>query len=439
MWWWQRRPFPALRPDTGALPVSGPAPASVAGGTAARPGEVKALFFAYFSLVGAMSPYLGLYFAAWGLSIAQISLLLAVPQLMRVVAPPFWGAWSDRVTHRVRLLPVSAFGTLAAIVLMALAQGNAAVLLGLVSVLYFFTAAQGPIAESLALGAARGDSGAYGRMRQWGSIGFIVAVVAAGPLLDWLGARWLILPMAVLAVGLVAVSWWAARSAQLGMRAPVVPGPAGAHTETQSLKTARSVWRRLREPKLAAFFLANALMIFAHAALYAFFSLYLDRHGYSKSWIGAIWSLGVVVEILLFRWQHHLFNRFGALSLLGFSLATAAVRFALIGWGEGHWAIVLVSQLLHAITFGVHHSGAMVLLHRWFAPGEQGRAQALYATLAYGVGGSAGGLAAGWCWENASPAWAFYCAALAALVGCGAVVACQRFEYAETRGSADLS
>jgi PPP family 3-phenylpropionic acid transporter len=401
---------------------------------------VKTLFFAYFSLVGAMSPYLGLYFAAWGLTITQISLLLAMPQLMRVVAPPFWGAWADRAAHRAGLLQVSAGGALLAIGLIAWAQGAYGWLLVLVSLLYFFTAAQGPIAESMALAAAGGDAGKYGRMRQWGSIGFIAAVSATGPLLDWLGARWLTVPMGALALLVLLVSWDVARGGRsrgaavtgtaVADATGVDPGAPGRRVEGPAPQRQPSVWRRLREPRIALFFVSCGLMMFAHAALYAFFSLYLDRHGYAKTWIGAIWSLGVVAEIALFRWQSGLFERFGALPLLSFSMACAALRFALIGWGEGQWGIVLVSQLLHAITFGVHHSAAMALLHRWFEPAEQGRAQALFVTLGYGVGGSVGGLAAGWWWDHVGPAWAFYSAALAAALGWLAVAACRRFEYA---------
>jgi len=401
---------------------------------------VKTLFFAYFSLVGAMSPYLGLYFAAWGLTITQISLLLAMPQLMRVVAPPFWGAWADRAAHRAGLLQVSAGGALLAIGLIGWAQGAYGWLLVLVSLLYFFTAAQGPIAESMALAAAGGDAGKYGRMRQWGSIGFIAAVSATGPLLDWLGARWLTVPMGALALLVLLVSWNVARGSRSRGAAVTGTAPAdpagvdpeglGRRVDGPAQRRPPSVWRRLREPRIALFFVSCGLMMFAHAALYAFFSLYLDRHGYAKTWIGAIWSLGVVAEIALFRWQSGLFERFGALPLLSFSMACAALRFALIGWGEGQWGIVLVSQLLHAITFGVHHSAAMALLHRWFEPAEQGRAQALFVTLGYGVGGSVGGLAAGWWWDHVGPAWAFYSAALAAALGWLAVAACRRFEYA---------
>ncbi|HOA96150.1 MAG TPA: MFS transporter, partial [Quisquiliibacterium sp.] len=61
---------------------------------------VKALFFSYFGLVGAFSPYLSLYFAAVGLSITQIGVLMAMPQVVRIFGPPFWGWLADALDRR---------------------------------------------------------------------------------------------------------------------------------------------------------------------------------------------------------------------------------------------------------------------------------------------------------------------------------------------------
>jgi PPP family 3-phenylpropionic acid transporter len=381
-----------------------------------RIGPIGTLFLAHFALVGAMSPYLGLYFEAWGLSIAQIGILLAVPQVVRLFAPVLWGRWADRPSGRGRMLRASSAGTLVAMLLVLAAQGRFEALVVGLAVLHFFTAAQAPIAESLALAQARGQAGAYGRMRQWGSIGFIAAVAGVGPWLDLLGARWLGLPLVLLALGLLLASWRAAAGADpAGHERGAAPAP---------------VWRRLREAPLALFFASCALMMFAHAALYGFHSLLLDRQGYSKSAIGLVWSLGVLAEIALFRGQHRLFARHDALVLLGASMAVAAVRFAIIGLTDGHWGWVLASQLMHAVTFGVHHSAAMALLHRWFEPGAQARAQGLYATLAYGIGGATGTLMAGWLWSAVAPQAAFLGAAAASLLGGLAVVACRRIAYA---------
>jgi PPP family 3-phenylpropionic acid transporter len=376
----------------------------------------SALFCAHFALVGALSPYFGLYLEAWGLGIAQIGVLLAVPQVVRLFAPSLWGAWADRLGARGRMLRASAMGVLIAMLMVLAARGHYASLLVCLALLHFFMAAQAPIAESIALGLVRGDAGAYGRMRQWGSIGFIGAVAATGPLLDALGPRWLGLPIVCLAVGLLAASWRAATIADHGMpaMAPVSPAP---------------VWLRLREPRIALFFASCALMMFAHAALYGFHSLLLDRQGYTKTAIGLVWAIGVLAEIALFRWQHRLFARHEPMRLLGLSMLVAALRFAIIGGTDGHWSWVLASQLMHAITFGVHHSAAMAMLHRAFEPGAQGRAQGLYATLGYGAGGAAGTLVAGWVWSAVSPQATFLVAAAAALLGAFAVAACLRLDY----------
>ncbi len=373
---------------------------------------VKALFFAYFAIVGAFAPYLSLYFAAVGMSIAQIGVLMALPQMMRIVGPPFWGALADRLGHRVVLLRVSAAAALLGVMLLGFAAGS---YLGLALVLafyYFASSAQAPLAETMALAAAAGDSGRYGRMRLWGSIGFIAAVALTGPVLDALGVTRLTWVMVVLCALLLAVAWR-------------VPEPA-----PQPAERGPPVWRRLREPAIAAFFASCFLMLFAHAALYAFYSLYLERAGYSKTLIGLAWTLGVLAEIVLFRVQRPLFERYGPLPLLGASLAVAALRFALVGWAGTVPLVVVVTQLMHAITFGLHHSAVMALLHRWFGARGQGRAQAMYVTLGYGLGGASGGIAAGWLWSGIGPQAAFWGASAAAALGWGAVALAGRFDYA---------
>ena len=377
-----------------------------------RPAHVKALYFACFGLIGGYAPYLSLYYAAVGLSIAQIGVLSAVPQLTRIVGPAFWGWLSDRSRRRSALLRLSAGLATALAVAIALAGGNYVVLVGVVALFSFSTAAQVPIAESMALRVTGGDAGRYGRLRLWGSVGFTLAMMGAGPLLDAAGVRYLPWLMAALAAFLFAVTW----------RVPESPPPAH--------RTSEPAWRRLRDPVVALFFVANFLMLFAHAPLYGFYSLFLDGFGWSKSAIGIAWTIGVVAEIVIFRVQHRIFSRFPAIGLLGFSMVVAALRFLGVAWGGGSIVAVVLTQLLHAVTFGVHHSAVMALIHRWFAPDQHGRAQALYSALGYGVAGSSGGLAASWLWEHAGPSAAFIGAAVAASTGALLVALCARIEYA---------
>jgi PPP family 3-phenylpropionic acid transporter len=366
-------------------------------------GPIRALFFAYFAFVGIYSPYLSLWFDSRGLSIAQIAVLMSLPQLLRIVAPPFWGWLSDRGSHRAAFLRLSSGGALLIVLLFPLAQGPVALAVLLV-MLCFMTAAQMPIGEALALERTRGDAGQYGRIRLWGSIGFVCTVLAGGPLLDHFGMMSLPWLMAAALALLVAVS--VALPEQTSARA------------TRAVESAGS---SLRDPATIAFFVSAFLMVFAHAALYSFFSLYLERLGYSRAAIGAIWGLGVLAEIALFSVQRSLFSRFSPMALLAFSFAVCALRFALVGASDGALWVLLPCQLMHAVTFGLHHSASMAVLHRWFGSARQGSAQATFTVVAYGLGGSSGGWFAGWLWQGFSPQAMFYGAALAAVLGYVAV------------------
>jgi len=68
---------------------------------------IGGLYFAYFAYVGLFSPYLSLYLAGIGMTIAQIGLLMAVPQVLRIVGPPFWGWLADRGGSGAGLLRIS--------------------------------------------------------------------------------------------------------------------------------------------------------------------------------------------------------------------------------------------------------------------------------------------------------------------------------------------
>ena len=373
-------------------------------------GGVRALYFAYFAFVGIFSPYLSLWFDARGLSIAEIAVLMALPQALRIVAPPFWGWLADRGGRRVALLRGAAVGARVVVRLIPLAT-RPLEYAGLMLLLFFLTAAQMPIGEAIALDVAAGDAGRYGRMRLWGSVGFILAVLAGGPALEAFGLRALPVLMAVPMALLVVVT--------LRLREPRATRPSA---------SGAPVLARLREPATVAFLASAFLMVFAHAALYAFFSLFLERHGYGTTAIGAIWGVGVAAEIVLFLLQRRLFERASPMRLLAFSFLVCALRFAMVAVSDGTLWVLLCAQTMHAVTFGLHHSASMAVLHRWFEPAQQARAQAAFIVVAYGFGGTLGGLVAGWLWEHVSPGAAFHGAAVAALAGWIAVALAARLE-----------
>jgi PPP family 3-phenylpropionic acid transporter len=102
------------------------------------------------------------------------------------------------------------------------------------------------------------------------------------------------------------------------------------------------------------------------------------------------------------------------------AFGAAALRFAMTGAAPSLLWVMILAQLLHAATFAAHHSACVISMQRWFAGPLQASGQALYMSVAYGVGCTLGGLVLTWCWDRAGPQQMFYVAAAMTLAGAAA-------------------
>jgi PPP family 3-phenylpropionic acid transporter len=155
----------------------------------------------------------------------------------------------------------------------------------------------------------------------------------------------------------------------------------------------------------------------AHGTLYTFLTLHLEHAGHSGTVIGALWTLGVLAEVVVFIYLPVLFRRSSLSAILLASFALAIARFIAIGWLPPSLWILVPAQLLHAATFGAFHAASVAAVHRLFPESAQARGQTLFSSLSDGAGGAAGALIAGWAWEASGPALAFSASAAAAAVG----------------------
>jgi PPP family 3-phenylpropionic acid transporter len=358
-----------------------------------------ALFlFCYYAHAGTWSTYATLFFADKGMTVAQIGVLMSMIQVLRIVGPNVWGYVADHYDRRVLVLRMAGFAALIGFSGFFFGSTFGHFMLAMV-ILNLFTSGQAPICEALMLSEMKGDLTYYGRIRMWGSIGFIVSVTLASVALEHYGIMTLPWVAAVLLVLTILAAF------------RLKDVPRRVHKEAPPLLRAL-----LRRRQVIAFFLSTALMVSAHTSLYTFYSLYLERNGYSKTVIGAMWSLGVLAEVLLFYFQAPLFKRWGAMRMMYLALGVAVVRFVMIGAGSHMLWLLIVAQVLHAVTFALHHSSSVMTLQRWFSGPLQARGQALYMSISYGVGGSLGGLFLAQWWERVGAESVYYVAAVLALL-----------------------
>ena len=159
-------------------------------------------------------------------------------------------------------------------------------------------------------------------------------------------------------------------------------------------------------------------MIMSHAVLYTLFSLWLKSNGYSKMEIGAIWGIGVIAEIIFFLNQDRVLSRFKNLTFLWFfCFIVAVIRFLVIFISDGLVILLVFGQLLHAITFGLHHVTSIMLINSLFPDSAKAIGQSSYTVASYGIGGSLGGVFSGLIWEKFFPDSIFIFASLVALLG----------------------
>lgn len=368
------------------------------------PLRLAAYYFAFFAHAGAYVSYFALYLAGRGLGAGEIAFALAMPQVARIVAPALWGwladAWGVHYPGARRAVVVfSAFAPLAGFTAIFFEESSGAIALTLLA-MSLFSAGASPLVESITLSVLQGRSGQYGPIRLWGSVGFILAVLGTGAWLDFHDTATLV-PIAIaLSVVVCAVSF------------AVPNGPPPQHRPGGERLIAV-----LRRPEVLAFFGACFCMNAAHGTLYVFYTIFLEQAGYSKTLIGGLWTVGVAAEILLFLRLPQLMRRFSVRALLLASFACAVLRFPVIGWGVESLLLLIAAQLLHAATFGAFHAGCVAAVHRLFPGALAARGQALYSSVAYGLGGAAGSLIAGWTWVAFGPAPSFAASALFAAAG----------------------
>ncbi len=378
--------------------------------------RLSAFYLFFFAVLGGLAPYWGPYLRAEGFSAAEIGQLSAILHATKNLAPNVWGAIADRTGRRMAVVRLGALGGL--VTFAGVLLGSTFWWLALVMALFsFFWNAALPQFEANTMNHLAGQGHRYSRIRLWGSVGFIIAVVGFGELIDRFGVG--ILPWLLLAMffGL-----WV--SSQLVPQA----------RQPERAAVADPILSVLLRPDVVGFFLACFLLKASHGPYYAFFSIYLEENGYGSTLIGILWAVGVVAEIALFLVMHRLMPRFSPRLLMTVAMLLSALRWGLIAVAPQTLALLLFAQSLHAASFGVYHAVGINLVNRYFVGANQGRGQALYSSITFGAGVAAGSLAAGLLWDVVGGSATYYLAALVAMIA--AVVAVASLPAGDARDTA---
>lgn len=318
---------------------------------------------AFFAVVGVSMPYWPVWLESRGLDPVDIGLVLAVGRWASIFTTPMVAQFADRSGERKRLLILLTGGLFVSYGLYAFAGGFWAILLVAVPAA-MFRGAINPVGDSLTMtNAARGRTD-YGRVRLWGSVTFIAASFLGGEML----ARW----------GEDFVLWAILALIGLGMvTCFFLPD-----TRVERAPKRRGALRLLLRQKVILCFVATmALLSSSHAVLYAFGTLHWRQAGVSDRMIGLLWAEGVLAEIILFAVGAAAVRRLGVTRLMLLAALAGLIRWTALG-ASTDLPVLLAAQVLHGLTFGAAHLGAMNFIVQAAPVGYSATAQSLYNAIA---------------------------------------------------------
>jgi len=352
--------------------------------------------------LGLFFPYFSLYLREnAGLSGSQVGVVLAMLPLVGTLAQPLWGQLADRTGARSRVLVLLALGAATGYLALAWARGFAALVLATLLLALFSTAVV-PAAMSVTFALARADRAhAFGRMRVWGTIGFLALVVGFPRFLDWFQA----------AHGLAA---GAAGPSEPGLDVmfPITAGlvaggglfalalPRGGE---MNLRAPRGDWRRLLRHRpfvrLLAFTFVAYLFLQGPMSI---FPIYVRSLGGSLDSVSEMWVLMLSLEIPLIAFSGSSLARFGPRGLLAIGAIAGGVRWTACGL-ISDLSIIYPFQILHGVVVAGLVIGGPLYVEAIVPERLRSTGQGVLAMVGVSLGAVASHLGSGWLLEHAGP------------------------------------
>ncbi len=332
-----------------------------------------------------------------------------------VLFPLIWGALADRFHARKPIYILCNFVSTSIWVLFLLTIDFWPMML----ITAFYGMFYAPIIsflEAVTMDVLDAEKKSYGRIRAWGSISFIAMVLVVGKIIDLYSVDVILILILAGSLMLAAIS----------SRIPAFKTP-----QTDLLTRGAS---SLLQKRTIVFLFCAFLMLISHSAYYGFFSIHLENLGYRSTFIGTAWALASTAEILVMIKSEKIFSRFSLENVLFVSFLVAVVRLMILFVAESA-VLILLSQILHAVTYGTFHMASILYIDRLAPQNAKTLGQAVNNGITYGLGLMVGFFINGYVYEITGSFTLFLMSALTALA---AGLLFQSYQLMSRRGNKGL-
>ena len=332
-------------------------------------------------LVGIHLPFFPVWLQAKGFDAGQVGAILSATALLRIISVPLTTRAAERGFPLRSVIIICACATALGFTSLGFAPTHVLIVACTVFAAFTHTPAMA-LLDAYALRGLRVRGKAYGPVRLWGSISFIVANLGAGIAFDLIDARHLIWLLAAAAISIAITSLW------------LLPLPT-VHAVHDDPHASRALWRDRRFLAVVA---AASLVQSSHAFYYGFSTIAWKAAGFDGITIGALWALGVIAEIILFALSSRLPPWLSGVPMLMIGAAGGVLRWSIMALDPPGWSLPLL-QCLHGLSFGASHLGAIAYITHTTHDGKSATAQGYFAVM-QGITLSLGMLLAGLLYET---------------------------------------
>lgn len=358
-------------------------------------------FFLYGSIAILMS-FFPLYFQEVGFNTVAIGMLMAGGPFVSIFANPFWGYWSDRLQNIRRILIIMLVGNL--VVVQFVFQLDSLVIV-FVAMLFFFMF-QTPLfsqSNSLILNTIEGTSYKFGNFRLWGSLGWALMAVGAGPLINVIGITNLWIVYSIMLLLTIAFS---------------IKLPQGKVEGSKKLEKGGYAKALFGNKYFLVFVILGVLISVPNSMNQTFVSLYINEMGGSLVLIGWSAFLTAIFEVPVFL----LFDRYlkkHTPTMIGCLIVVSllfVLRWYLMSIATGPMQIIFI-QMLHSISFGGYYYIGTTLTAQLIPVELRASGQAVYALTWGGISGIIAGLVGGWMFQELGPKMMYQVSTLISIFG----------------------
>lgn len=334
---------------------------------------IRSFYFFFNASLSIISSFLPVYLISRGFSGTQIATIMALDSIIAILGISiFWGYISDRSQKPAFVLMILAMGTALSFIPILLG-GSAYYLVFLGYLIFgFFSCPIGGIADSLAVVTAREKGIDFGKIRVWGSVGWLSSTLIVGFLL---AARGTNMEMKNLneAVG-VAKAMFAGKGINwndpivimlvIGGFALTFLSAMGFRNKKkdETKKEERPDFSDLKLILKNNYFLVFLIVVLLHMlclkSFYFLFGIHVKNLEMSPTILSIAFSVGTLAEIIAFS----VFGWFRKYLRLEFLIAIAAgvsmVRWVLLA-NTDTVGMLILNQVLHAATSGIFIAAAV--------------------------------------------------------------------------------